>query len=100
MSNVQLTAGICRRFLESEDAAQKLEGTPLLLQVLSIKKVGAGQAPTDRFRLILSDGEHFLQSMLATQLNHTVTDGLVTKHSIINVDNFTWNVVQDRRLVS
>lgn len=47
--------------------------------------------------MILSDGENFLQSMLATNLNYTVTDSQVVKHSIIRVNKFTYNIVQDRR---
>ena len=98
MSDVQLTAGVCKRFAESKgNDPHGLEGSSLILQVLSIKMIPSSTTTTDRYRMILSDGEHFLQSMLATNLNHTVTDSQVVKHSVIRVDNFTFNVVQDRR---
>ena len=101
MSDIQLTAGVCKRFADANDAQAELDGTPIHLQVLSIKKIPSNTTPAvDRYRMILSDGENFLQSMLATGMNHTVTDGTVNKHSIISVDKFTSNLVQERRCVS
>lgn len=100
MSNVQLTAGICKLFAESAEKKIEFEVRPLTLQVLSIKRIpSSANAQTDRYRMILSDGEHFLQAMLATNLNHTVTESQVSKHSIIRVDSFSTSIVQERQYV-
>ncbi|KAI6003927.1 hypothetical protein EDD15DRAFT_2457238 [Pisolithus albus] len=47
------------------------------VQLVSIKKVTAVSAATsaiDRYRIIMSDGVHFIQAMLATQLNDLVSN--------------------------
>lgn len=51
----------------------------------------------DRYRVIVSDGEHFLQSMLATQLNHLVEEEQILKHSIAVIEKFTCNLVQGKK---
>ena len=43
-------------------------------------------ASQERFRLIVSDGEHYQQAMLATQLNHLVKDGNLRKFTVVQVD--------------
>ncbi|KAH8099587.1 replication factor-a protein [Cristinia sonorae] len=97
---VQLTAGVCSRLNEPEHAEDLLSSTPIV-QILSVKRVGptAGPNPVDRYRIIVSDGEHFLQSMLATQLNHLVDEGQIIKNTICRLDKFTCNMVQDKRLL-
>ncbi|KAI0345302.1 replication factor-A protein 1 [Trametopsis cervina] len=97
----QLTAGICERLQNmNNDEEEALSQSLPTLQVLSIKKVGAPSATTaDRYRVIVSDGEFFLQAMLATQLNKLVEDGDVGKNTIIVIDKFTCNFVQDKRLL-
>jgi replication factor A1 len=62
-----------------------------VLQVIDVKQIGAagggGGAPAaERFRLIMSDGEHYQQAMLATQLNELVKRGEVVRHSVVRVD--------------
>ena len=78
-----------------------LESKPTV-QFLSFKKVppttGAA-ANVDRYRIIVSAGEHFLQAMLATQLNHLIEEGQIKKHSIAVVEKFSCNLVQGKRCV-
>jgi hypothetical protein len=45
---------------------------------------------------VLSDGQHFQQGMLATQKNDIISQGLRI-HSIIQLDQFMCNNVQNRR---
>lgn len=96
----QLTTGICERLanIKSDEEQEALSQTPPTLQVLSIKKVAATSATvSDRYRVIVSDGEHFLQAMLATHVNKMIEDGEVVKNSIVVIDKFTCNYVQDKR---
>ncbi|KAI0093894.1 replication factor-A protein 1 [Irpex rosettiformis] len=97
----QLTSGICERIhnIKNDEEQEALTQTTPTLQVLSIKKVGPSTTAADRYRVIVSDGEHFLQAMLATQLNKFVEDDEVVKNSIIVIDKFTCNFVQDKRLL-
>lgn len=71
------------------------------LQVLSIKKIANnGQDKPDRYRLNLSDGVHKQPSaMLATQLNHLITDDKVTKYGVLQLERYICNTVSDRRIL-
>ncbi|KAF8911056.1 hypothetical protein CPB84DRAFT_1763251 [Gymnopilus junonius] len=74
------------------------------LQFLSIKRVGntpnpTGATPPDRYRIIMSDGVHYMQAMLATQLNSLVQDNIIGKNTIALIDKLTCNYVQEKRLI-
>ncbi|KIP12317.1 hypothetical protein PHLGIDRAFT_124212 [Phlebiopsis gigantea 11061_1 CR5-6] len=99
MAIPELTKGICQRIhnaREGEENDQATNSHPTM-QILSIKKVGqtTGQNATDRYRVIVSDGEYFLQAMLATQINALIESGDLTKNSIVVVDKCTCNPVAD-----
>ncbi|KAL7423241.1 Replication factor A protein 1 [Cryptotrichosporon argae] len=92
-----LTANFCHTVFSSDNAAGDTQPT---LQVLSVKKINApGAAGQDRYRIILSDGTYFIQSMLATQLNHHVDSGALDKNVIIKLTQFVTNTVQNRKLI-
>ncbi|GAA5841988.1 hypothetical protein JCM11251_001438 [Rhodosporidiobolus azoricus] len=76
-------------------------GVDPVLQVLSVKKVNQTGQGTDRYRLILSDGDHFVQAMLTTTLNGLVTgdEPAISKFSIVKLPGYAVNVVQNRRIV-
>lgn len=97
--NVQLTTRICERLNESKEGEENEEVTNSrpTVQILSIKKVGQtqGQNSLDRYRVIVSDGEFFLQAMLATQINSLIENGQLVKNSIVIIDKCTCNPVGD-----
>src|SRR6266481_1267672 len=96
-----LSAGACAQITQArleDEVAWNMQPT---VQFLSIKKLlnskpGDTSAP-DRYRLIISDGVHFVQAMLATQLNELVENNKVTKHSVVTLEKYTSNVVQNKR---
>jgi replication factor A1 len=62
-----LTTNVLRTIYDSE--SQPVPGMPQpVLQVLAVRKINstAGPTSTERWRVVLSDGTHFIQSMLAT----------------------------------
>ncbi|KAI0690590.1 replication factor-a protein [Cytidiella melzeri] len=97
----QLTAGACERLYSSasEEEHDAYAKTCPTVQVLSIKKVGSSTTTPDRYRVIVSDGEYFLQAMLATHLNKLVEDEELGKNTIIVIERYTCNFVQDKRLL-
>lgn len=99
MSQQQLSAGVCARLSEASPTEIDELGTGYTVQLLSIKKVAQSTttAAIDRYRIILSDGVHFVQAMLATQLNELVSRGDIVKNSIVVIDKLTCNFVQDKR---
>ena len=54
----------------------------------------------ERWRLVLSDGQHFAQSMLATQQNGMITSGELRELCIVTLTNYIVNVVQSKRRAS
>ncbi|CAN0906747.1 Replication protein A 70 kDa DNA-binding subunit C [Linum grandiflorum] len=78
-----------------------------ILQVTELKQVHAKlqpqpqpQAqPTERFKLVLSDGSHLQQAMLGTQINDLVKDNKLRAGSVIKLVKFTCTTVQHRMIV-
>lgn len=97
----QLSGGTLKQLLTSSDNDQELWEAGHTLQILSLKKIANARegAGPDRYRIIVSDGEHYAQSMLATQLSFMVDEGQLAKNTIIRVDKLTCNNVQGRRYV-
>lgn len=96
----QLTAGICSRLNDLSNIDEDILNSKPTIQFLSFKKVPPTTgvaANVDRYRIIISDGEHFLQAMLATQLNHLIEKEEIKKHSIVVIEKFSCNLVQDKR---
>ncbi|KAF7363822.1 Replication protein A subunit [Mycena sanguinolenta] len=95
----QLTAGSCYGLHNAAPEDTSLFEASHILQVLSVKSVNSPNSNVDRYRIIVSDGEHFIQAMLATQLNSLVKEGNIKKNTIVNVTKMTCNFVQDKRLL-
>ncbi|WFD35331.1 Replication factor A protein 1 [Malassezia cuniculi] len=99
MTDLELSSGAIERMMQIEKS--KLSGDATC-QVLSIKKLEAkSQNPTvnDRYRLVLSDGVHYIQAMLSTHLKPLVEEGQLERNSIIYIVQFTKNMVQDRGII-
>ncbi|KAL1732495.1 hypothetical protein EV714DRAFT_206529 [Schizophyllum commune] len=106
MSVDMLTKGAIMRLATCDDD-DDLFNSGVVLQALSVKSINEGKegkqgekpAPkpgqAERLRIILSDGEWFMQAMLATQLN----DVGIEKNSIVRISRASRNIVQNRRLV-
>ncbi|XP_028759424.1 replication protein A 70 kDa DNA-binding subunit A-like [Neltuma alba] len=71
-----------------------------VLQVIDLKLVQSQQHnSTERYRLVLSDGSHYQQGMLATQKNELVHAGRLQKGSVVKLNQFICNVVQSRKII-
>ena len=69
-----------------------------IVQVISIKPVTNTSGQT-RYRAVLSDGQHFVQGMLATQLNQLVESDQLQPNALIEVQDFMNNLVQGRSVI-
>ena len=95
---VQLTAGCCSRLFNATPEDDLLFDQEHIVQFLSIKKVNANNPNgLDRYRIIISDGIHFIQAMLATQLNSLVNDNSIGKNTVAVIEKLTCNYVQEKR---
>jgi replication factor A1 len=107
-SDPTLSGGICQKLHSVDSNDESVWSSKPTLQFLSIKKVVPGANPssnnpnaaTDRYRIIISDGVHFLQAMLATQLNHLVEEDRIGKNTIALIENMSCQTIMDKRSVS
>lgn len=131
MSHPDLTKGAIAKMVQTLDPSTAILNP--VCQVLSIKKIqAAANVPNtvgDRYRVILSDGEHFAQgkltpslhpllpssaadslaflllllllltAMLATQKRPLVESGELDKNCVIRVTHYNSNAVQNRRIL-
>ncbi|XP_057763164.1 protein CYCLOPS-like isoform X2 [Arachis stenosperma] len=68
-----------------------IENLKPVLQVIHVKLFPS----QDRYCLVLSDGSHYQQSILATKKNHLLTSGTLQTGSIIVLTLFTTSVIQN-----
>lgn len=70
-----------------------------ILQVTDLRLVNTANQSQERYRLVLSDGAHFQQGMLATQKNELVRSQSLQKGSVIQLTQFVCNVIQNRMII-
>ena len=92
---VNLTEGAISMLCSGD--AQGSDVKPVL-QVADIRLVNTQQQSNsnERFRILLSDGCHLQQGMLATQRNELVKSGRLQKGSVVQLTQFVCNVIKDR----
>ena len=92
MDNVipELTTGLYDQLTSSATLP-----TPRIVQILQPKPTGPhGQ---ERWRVIISDGTHFLQALAVPQLNTLFENGQVGSGSIVRVQRLVVNTIGGRR---
>uniref|UniRef100_A0A6U3S1P3 Replication protein A subunit n=1 Tax=Ditylum brightwellii TaxID=49249 RepID=A0A6U3S1P3_9STRA len=96
---MSLTRGAVRTLAQT-DGHNSMPSFMPVVQIIHVKKVETpGGAGSERFRAIISDGQHYVQGMLATQLNHLVHSNQIMENSIVKVDEFMNNLVQNRTVI-
>jgi len=94
----ELSSGACARITQAAIDDTEANNMQPTVQFLSIKKLPSSKTDTtDRFRLIISDGKHFIQAMLATQLNDLVANDTLKKHTVVILEKYTSKIVQNKR---
>eukprot|EP00106_Octopus_bimaculoides_P012470 XP_014779912.1 PREDICTED: replication protein A 70 kDa DNA-binding subunit-like [Octopus bimaculoides] len=89
----QLTSGALQTIINGENIENPI------LQILSSKKIPSS-AGAERYRLLLSDGQLSYSSvMLATQLNSMMEDGSLDNMSVIKVNKYLCNIIQNDKKV-
>ena len=70
-----------------------------VVQVLHIKEVSGANSTHKRFRLVVSDSQHYQQAVVVTELNAMVSSGEVQKLGLIRLTEFICKGVQNRRVI-
>ena len=67
------------------------------MQCLQIKAMAPVANGDDRFRLVVSDGDNYVQTMLALQANHVVHSGKLVRGCIVRVKQYTPNNLKGKK---
>ncbi|KAL6634291.1 hypothetical protein ACP70R_026962 [Stipagrostis hirtigluma subsp. patula] len=96
----QLTPGAVQAIAEGA-ASGTIQPVLQVLEVRPVTAKGATANPnsSERFRMLLSDGVHSQQSMLAVAYNHLVRDGNLRAGAIVHLNEFICNLIQGKRIV-
>lgn len=78
------------------DKAGKLFPVPVM-QCLQVKQMAPSAQGGDRWRLVMSDGQHYVQTMLTTQANHVIRDGKLTRGCLARVKQYTPNNLKGKK---
>jgi replication factor A1 len=97
MSAQSLTQDAVRTLIGSNDGRTDSSFHPVC-QIINIKNVTNKNDGNDRYRIILSDGAHYIQGMVATQLNHLMNNNSVKVYNIIRINEYMVNTVQAKKI--
>lgn len=95
--NMDITRGAIENIFKSGNANNQP-----VVQVVDLKRISSGHGGTPgppRYRLAISDGTHFQQAMIATQLNNIITDNQLQVNCLVRLLEIICNTVQDKRIV-
>ncbi|KAG5438065.1 hypothetical protein PCANB_000412 [Pneumocystis canis] len=70
-----------------------------IFQVLQVRKLTSINNGIERYRVVLSDSIHYAQSMLASQKNELVTSGKLHKGAIVELIQFSVNMMKERKII-
>ncbi|RDA91313.1 hypothetical protein CP533_1578 [Ophiocordyceps camponoti-saundersi (nom. inval.)] len=93
-----LSRGALDAIFNDADKAARQFPVPVM-QCLQIKKMAPSAQGGDRYRLVMSDGVHYVQTMLATQANHVVQDGKLDRGSLARVKQCTPNNLKGKNIL-
>ncbi|KAF5619883.1 replication factor A1 [Fusarium tjaetaba] len=93
-----LSRGALDVIFNDPDKASKLFPVPVL-QCLQVKQMAPSAQGGDRFRLVMSDGQHYVQTMLATQANHVVHDNKLVRGCIARIKQYTPNNLKGKNIL-
>ncbi|KAI4595907.1 Replication factor A protein 1 [Pestalotiopsis sp. 9143b] len=96
-----ISAGALSTIFTDPEAAQSEFPVPIL-QCLQIKPLAAGPAGgggAERYRVVLSDSQNYVQCMLATQANGVIHDGTLTRGCIVRIKSYQANSVKGKNIL-
>lgn len=96
---MSLDQGSIMRMVHMDEASSNPSFCPTVQIYKVIPVVGASNASQKRYRVILSDGQHHCQGMLATQNNYRVESNEIADFTIVRITDHMKNLVQGKTLI-
>ncbi|KAJ3134391.1 Replication factor A protein 1, partial [Irineochytrium annulatum] len=95
-----LSNGFVSSVMASPDTTVKPMENPVL-QVISMKKLASDSSSSapDRYRIMVSDGINYMQSMLSSSMNRMVEDETIARYGIIMLKHYICNEVSGKRIL-
>lgn len=90
-----ISVGSLKPILNAQPGALQ---TPIF-QVLQVKKLTSISNGVERYRVVLSDSVHYVQSMLTSQKNELVTSGKLQKGAVVQLTQFSVNMMKERKII-
>ncbi|KAI9810389.1 MAG: Replication factor A protein 1 [Pycnora praestabilis] len=93
-----ISQGSLSAIFKSAESGDASSAQPVL-QCVQIKPLAGQAGNPERFRVVFSDIQNFVQSMLATQANHVVHEGKLKKGCFVRLKAFQANQVKGKRII-
>ncbi|GAB1313920.1 Replication factor A protein 1 [Madurella fahalii] len=99
MAEQHITRGVIDAIFNDPDRATSQFPVPVLqcLQIKTLEAKVGGTGASDRYRVVLSDMNNYVQCMLATQANHVVHDGLLQRGCIVRMRQYQAQSIKGKR---
>ena len=94
MTATLTTDGIKNAYAKAGSPPESTVLPEIILQVIHLKHLQSStNGGADRFKLVVSDGSHYMSAMLSSQLNTFVTSNALTRYSVLKLKRYMVNVV-------
>merc|ERR1712137_1061977 len=94
-SSVLLSVGVLRGMV---DGVSILDAP--IVQVLGIKRIESHTTQQEeRYRIVLSDAQFYVQAILSRELNHFVTENTLSTRCFVKLIQFICSEIQGRRII-
>lgn len=90
-----ISVGSLKPILNAQPGALQMP----IFQVLQVRKLTSVNNSVERYRIVLSDSIHYIQSMLASQKNDLVLSGKLQKGAIVQLTQFSVNMMKERKII-
>ncbi|KAH8704693.1 replication protein A 70 kDa DNA-binding subunit [Talaromyces proteolyticus] len=90
-----ISVGSLRAIFDDNGASDKEP----VVQCVQVKPLAPQPNGQERYRAVFSDISNYVQTMLATQANHFVTDGHLRKGCLVRLKSFQANAVKGKKIL-
>jgi replication factor A1 len=99
MASMSLTPNAVREVVAAGKQDPNFQPICQIINIKNVTNKASSSGQPSRFRVIISDGECYIQGMLATQLNNLIESNQLQTHNTVRIKQFMVNGVKGKTLV-
>jgi len=99
MASTSLTSSAIREIVAVGKQEPNFQPICQIINIKNVTNKASNSGQQDRYRIIISDGECYIQGMLATQLNPLIESKELQTHNTVRIKQFMVNGVKGKKLV-